>query len=329
LELIALCELEANRLESRGDMAGAWRWHRAAVRSSFEIAAISPELFHMIHARVSNSIRLGVDPWVSDPRVSRALLESARADLVAIGNHPLIEPAALRDVYRTIVEQLDNPPAPMIQSAKQEFSHVENESEWYRGFPPTRWVRWYVLNEPERGKRVTRLIFANARAYSEAPFATRMAFSAYAIPFSCAPGIQRGGGGNLSLYDDGKPLPAPAAIASVPPATTAVISTGPALIPPVSPLTGRPGALPPKVAVIGAGLESSPLLRWALLDYMSTSSNSWGWRGQPGFPIPVLLGQNNLESLIGLIDGEIAMRDLPPESREMDDALDLDAAVDP
>jgi hypothetical protein len=46
--------------------------------------------------------------------------------------------------------------------------------------------------------------------------------------------------------------------------------------------------------------------------------------GQPGFPIPVSSAQNNLEQLIGLIDGEIAMRNLPPQSRDSDiDVIDF------
>jgi hypothetical protein len=63
-------------------------------------------------------------------------------------------------------------------------------------------------------------------------------------------------------------------------------------------------AMPPKIAAIAAGLESSPLLKRILLSQQQQLPN-----GAPSI-------QTAFDGFIGLIDGEIAIRKLPPDARD-------------
>ena len=145
---------EADRLRTQGDMVGAWKLFNAVTRTSRHMIRVGGT----VPARTTATILVQfasapVAEWASDPAVTVPLLRQALADLAAA--EAMTPPISLvyKDEYLNAEQSLTNKALP-------EFSSVEA----------------FLHREPERSRRVLRLLIANDLAWIDRPATERPAF---------------------------------------------------------------------------------------------------------------------------------------------------------
>jgi hypothetical protein len=173
LRLIVL--LEASRLEEQGDMAGAWGWYRASLRTGYHIgmhAAVDRrnEILRW-HRELHNRLMT----WADDARTSPALLRAALDDVVACEALAPSEGDSIKAGYLTVMKLLGSPTNPGRAVPLMRFQRFWNPD--YQLNPEQiqeiwdTWRSW--RREPERSRRVIRLITANWLAYLDLPAGER------------------------------------------------------------------------------------------------------------------------------------------------------------
>lgn len=162
-----LALLEAMRLEARGQMAEAWGWYRAALRSSRHAgmhgSSQERRWGHLIYQRTADQITR----WAADPRVDPGLLRRALDETIALDT--LTAPASemLKAEYLGDMRELDFSEARLFAQEPQLFG--DEHKLWYFHLPLVARGRQFYMREPERSRRVLRLIYANLLAYADAP----------------------------------------------------------------------------------------------------------------------------------------------------------------
>ncbi len=163
--------LEASRLEDQGDMAGAWGWYRAMVRTIHHVGMrgsvqrrFSIQLWYgQLHDRLAT--------WSANPNTSPALLRQALADIVACKAMTPSEQDSLKSSYLDVNRLFDSPknPAGTVPSTKFRQSWNPN-NKLTREEVQKLWDVWRIWRrEPERSRRVIRLLAANWLAYLDLP----------------------------------------------------------------------------------------------------------------------------------------------------------------
>jgi hypothetical protein len=171
LRVLAL--LEASRLEERGDMAGAWGWYRADLRTidheSQYGAFTERQTAQLRHDR----LRGRLTAWASDSRTTSAMLRRALDDVLSCESISPSDSDCLRAEYlHDLATWMDNP---------HDLASQMNASKWNALFPipdqylsPDQMQTLYDLwrfwhREPERRRRIIRLAVANWLAYCDLP----------------------------------------------------------------------------------------------------------------------------------------------------------------
>lgn len=163
--------LDALRRQSQGDPAGAWEALRLCLQSVRRVE--SPALFgpgDRTTAIVVPSLLIAFDRWSSDPNVDAAMLRRALEDVLAIDAPNPDQRAALRDEYDRVMKAIESPGEAIWKSIEAELNDPWDESYLNRQVPGMAWCRLFVRNEPERSRRVARLVFANWRRRLQEPW---------------------------------------------------------------------------------------------------------------------------------------------------------------
>ena len=168
----ALAELEAGRLEKQGDMAGAWGWHRAALRATYHIGHHGTITARTMAHRWHSDLEGRLDSWASDPRTTPANLRQALDDVIALGPLAPSESYTIKAEYPQLQGMLDsaqNPgryvPILRLGMFLRSPDHVLSP-DMMRAISDA-WRFW--RREPERSHRVIRLVAANWLAYADLP----------------------------------------------------------------------------------------------------------------------------------------------------------------
>jgi hypothetical protein len=172
-----LALLEASRLEDMGDMAGAWGWYRAYIRTAHH-ASTYAGLYRRIGSQAWLAELLSrLERWSADPRTSSADLRRALDDVVACEALVPSESYTLKAQYLLLEWRLDPqnaraghmPPSWLMRLGSS------GMGRWVAPFlSPEQihsiswaWCSW--RREPERSRRVLRLLTANRLAYYDLP----------------------------------------------------------------------------------------------------------------------------------------------------------------
>jgi hypothetical protein len=169
--------LEASRREEHGDMAGAWEIYRAALRTTYHIRQHATLVRRLSAQAWHTEVRDRVTSWAANARTTPALIRRALDDVIACEALAPSESYTLKSEYLNVEDLLDSPgnpgrhtpPAWMIslgsRPAIQSLAVV---------LPPEQiqsivdaWRTW--RREPERSRRVFRLVAANWLAYYDLP----------------------------------------------------------------------------------------------------------------------------------------------------------------
>jgi hypothetical protein len=163
-----LAQLEGGRLEAEGDLEGAWRVYRAIFRSSRHVGQRWTAIERLVGTALHQVASRQLTRWASDPRVTPAMLRRALDAVIA--DHAPTGPVSdmLKVEYLAFLKTFDDPK--LVWTILNDPSMAgPGKTPWFvrdnRSFSLAR--AW--LKEPERSRRVTRLIYANLMAYCDLP----------------------------------------------------------------------------------------------------------------------------------------------------------------
>jgi hypothetical protein len=164
--LAHLALLEATRLEEEGDLAGAWEWYRATLRSSRHAGTHGGLVQRGIAGSILELAGGPVSQWVAEPKLDSALLRQALDDTIACESlmSPFSETIQLE--YISLIKAVDD-----SEGLLHEWD--AEDPTLYRHFTGSVMARLFLYREPERSKRVARHIFANWLTQCDAPRARR------------------------------------------------------------------------------------------------------------------------------------------------------------
>jgi hypothetical protein len=167
-ELAELALLEGSRRQESGDLAGAWDCYRAVLRATAH-AARRESIQQM---RVSAAFRwLGqrLAAWVADPRTTIPQLRAALDEARKAEPRPDWDAYALKVRYLQTMRELDRPMSPYDRQ------EIEGERTYRLGdwqvpaavIESGEAARRFLRREPERSRRVVRLVYAHWLAHVE------------------------------------------------------------------------------------------------------------------------------------------------------------------
>jgi hypothetical protein len=167
--------LEASRLEEHGDMAGAWGWYRALLRTAYHVRMHSAVERRNMILRWHRDLRSRLMTWADDARTTPALLRRALDDVVACEALAPSERYSLMAGYVEVSWLLDSPSNPGRRAPLTQFRRFWNPD--YQLNPEqiqAIWNTWrFWRREPARSQRLIRLVTANWLAYFDLPAGSR------------------------------------------------------------------------------------------------------------------------------------------------------------
>jgi hypothetical protein len=166
---VRLALLEGSRLEQSGDLAGAWRMYRAALRASRHAARHGGTIQRLIGNAILKQSRARIEPWIDRPGMTAELLRRAIGDVEAC--RAMTSPAS-----ETVRAEYFSARAAVYDTetwSKLSDSGPYSNTHWYNQFDLCRWTHRFLRREPERSARVLRLIAAGYLAQCDRPRADR------------------------------------------------------------------------------------------------------------------------------------------------------------
>ena len=166
LDLLAL--LEASRRQEGGDTAGAWSCYRAVLRAVAH--GSRRENFQQSRVNLHSAwLRTRLATWAADPRTTIPQLHAALDEALKAEPRPDWDSYTLKIRYISTMSMLDGPMRPYVRQ------EVEGERTYRLGdlqapdgvIESGEAARRFLLREPERSRRVVRLLYAHWLAHVE------------------------------------------------------------------------------------------------------------------------------------------------------------------
>jgi hypothetical protein len=164
--------LEASRLEEQGDMAGAWGWYRAMLRTLHHVGMHGTAIRRLVAQHWQEELLARSKGWAADPRTTPSMLRQALEDVVECEALAPSETDTLKIEYLNMDRWLDDPNNPgrtvpmMTLRRLWSYPDYQLDPEQLQAL----WDAWrFWRREPERSRRVIRLVTANWLAYYERP----------------------------------------------------------------------------------------------------------------------------------------------------------------
>jgi hypothetical protein len=165
----SLARLKASQLEAGGDVEGAWKLLRAALRSSRHVGMHGT----MMQRAIGRDILVRVEPdilrWADAPGVTPEMLRRAITDVEACKAMTPPNSDMFRADYFAMRSLIDREAG----SPGRPFVTPGDDGHWYSRLPIAPMTRKFFRREPERSHRVHRLIVAGVLAWCDRPGATR------------------------------------------------------------------------------------------------------------------------------------------------------------
>ena len=166
-----LAHVEASRLELAGDMAGAWDWYRADLRLIRHVGLRSTADARQFAVGWQVDLDRRVKRWAADPRTTLTQMRDARDDAVAAGSMMPSDSASVRANYLSAAlmpngfDRLDELyVSPMARSIRYFYLPLTRDQALALDEAVRTWRR-----EPERCRRLARLLVANRLAFLALP----------------------------------------------------------------------------------------------------------------------------------------------------------------
>jgi hypothetical protein len=165
---LRLAKLEGSRLEELGDLEGAWRWYRAIFRTGRHVGRRSSMIERFVGIAFHSAATGRMTRWAADPRVDATMLR--RALDAAIADDGMTGPLTdnLKVEYLAFANTYSDPELMIKCMLDDDLSRVNLSSPLGR-IPSVMRLQRVVMKEPERSRRVLRLVFANLLTWSDLP----------------------------------------------------------------------------------------------------------------------------------------------------------------
>src|SRR5262249_27211127 len=167
--LISLALLEASRRQESGDTAGAWDCHRAVLRTITHFRRRGSTIQRQQARQASPMLQRRLTDWATGPRTTISQLRTALE--VVLENEPTPEwdLFAVKYGYLELMGALERPiPLSALQDVEGEWTfRLGDMSLSPEIVGQLEAARRFLLREPERSRRVLRLLCANYLAYAE------------------------------------------------------------------------------------------------------------------------------------------------------------------
>lgn len=162
MHAVTAAALEGSRLQEAGDLVGAWGWYDAAVRASRHVmmgGASSRERHVGFWAR--QMVGPHIDAWLARADQTPDLLRRALADVQAARRMTPPMSDAFKSDYLVAVAELETLPAPGEVIGLTD--HI------LQSYPTGAWLLRVWQREPERSRRLFRIIYAHWLAAADLP----------------------------------------------------------------------------------------------------------------------------------------------------------------
>ena len=166
-----LGNLEACRLEHKNDTTNAWIWLRANLRASRHCGKDGTIIERLAGIAIYAATSKQVMSWANNPKVDAKQLRYALEDVLAINEMTPDDAESLRLEYFGMMNSLSDP---IIRN----HSYSQPDSSLKSSFAAT--IKYRVgttlgvlIHEPERSRRVVRLVMANWLAAANLPASER------------------------------------------------------------------------------------------------------------------------------------------------------------
>ena len=168
-----LALLQGSKKEADGDVEGALEWYLAILRSSRHSGKRGTFIERLIGIAMHSMASTQLMRWAADPRVEARMLRKAID--VAYATEAVTPPTSdgLKTEYLSFLHSLDDPE--LMLRIHDSFTTPTPNGGSVTHYGQGGWkssltrVKRRALNEPERSRRVIRLIFANWLAYCDRP----------------------------------------------------------------------------------------------------------------------------------------------------------------
>ena len=167
--LARLVFLEASRLEALGDMEEAWSLYRSVLRVKVHVMRRGSIFQRYITDRNFGALRTQIASWAADSRTEVLLLRHALDDVKK--SEPRLEwdASSLKLEYMGMIMTELDAEYGIVRQGDGDDTRIRIWGEELAGNlkASAYAVRRYVRHEPERSRRVLRLVFANWLAHAE------------------------------------------------------------------------------------------------------------------------------------------------------------------
>ena len=189
--LAKLGMLEATRRQGEGDLAGAWPYYRAILRSSLHRGRHAGRSGSATGENILRRSMASILLWVNDPAMNRGLLRQAISDLAGCRSLESSESEMIRVEYFATRPTLDDR-AHWIKNQ----ADPSQPSGWLFYMPVMLQAKYFLQHEPERSHRIHRLVTAGQLAQVDRPPGDRPAvlsrdYLIYAIDDATPPVVAR------------------------------------------------------------------------------------------------------------------------------------------
>ena len=167
--LISLALLEASRRQESGDTAGAWDCHRAVLRTITHLRRRGSTLQRQNAREASRMLQRRLTDWATGPRTTISQLRTALEVVLENEPKPEWDLFAVKYGYLELMGALERPiPLSALQEIEGEWTfRLGDMSLSPEMVGQLEAARRFLLREPERSRRVLRLLCANYLAHVE------------------------------------------------------------------------------------------------------------------------------------------------------------------
>ena len=164
--LSRLAQLEASRLQAEGDLASALDWYAAILRSGKHCGHHGLTIERLVGRGIYQVGCQRLIQWATDPRVTPDLLRRAIAEVYACDALAASPSESLRAEYVSFLHSL---PDPKLLRPELIGDELPRAYHWPGGRVLLEDLPRIFKREPERSRRVVRLMFANWLAVADLP----------------------------------------------------------------------------------------------------------------------------------------------------------------
>ena len=160
LTLLAL--VEGGRRAEGGDMAGAWDCYRAVLRATVFSARRGVFVERHFAGVHHGWLRKRLEAWAADPRTTIPQLQRALEEAVESRPRPEWYAFSLKLEYLYWMSDLETTRHPDLNALEEEWTYRLGDMELPLALTRAHYhARRFLMREPERSRRATRLLFAN------------------------------------------------------------------------------------------------------------------------------------------------------------------------